>query len=86
MTKSEQLWELLRPYIKEHPLKKDTVLEEDVEGLIDFAEGFGVEDELIRYVQDHPNDDFWSFLTVIPRGLAPNDDGEGIIFDDEDEE
>lgn len=44
----DELWEVLRPFIKEHPLKKDTVLEEDVEMLIGEAIAFHMEKELLK--------------------------------------
>lgn len=69
---SDELRILLRPFIKEHPLKKDTVLDEDVENLIDFAQAFGVENELLETVKANPNGVFWDFLNVIPEGLAPD--------------
>lgn len=53
-----------------------------VEGLIAFAEAFGVEDKLIAFIQDNPNGPFWKYLDVFPDGLAPGDDGEGILADD----
>ena len=53
-----------------------------MEGLIAFAEAFGVEDKLIEFIQDNPNGPFWKYLDVIPDGLAPGDDGEGILADD----
>ena len=53
---SDELRLLLRPFIKEHSQKKDTVLEEDVESLIGFAEAFHVEENLLQEVKAHPNE------------------------------
>ena len=79
-----ELRNLLRPFVKEHPLKKDTVLQEDVEDLIDFAQVFGVEKELLETVKSNPNGVFWDFLRVIPEGLAPGDDGDDLLTGEED--
>ena len=59
----DELWEALRPFIKEHSLKKDTVLEEDVEMLIGSAVAFHVEDRLLDEVRAHPDSVFWMIST-----------------------
>lgn len=81
--KEKQLKELLSPFIKEHPLKKDTVYEEDVDDLIHVALAFGVEDDLLEEVKKHPDGVFWDFLHVIPEGVPP---GQEDILEDDDEE
>ncbi len=82
-SKVAQLKELLTPFIKEHRLKKDTVYEEDVDGLIDDAVAFGVEDDLLEEVKKHPDGVFWDFLDVIPEGVPPGQ--EDILEDDEED-
>ncbi len=77
-----ELRQILQPFIKEHPLKKDTVLDEDVEGLISFAQAFGVEREVLGYVKEHPEGPFWDFFTPIPPGVPP---GQEDILEDDDE-
>ena len=79
----EDLKELLRPFIKEHPLKKDTVYEEDVDDLIDFAVAFHVEEELLEKVKSNPDGEFWEFFRVIPEGVPP---GQEYILEDMDDE
>lgn len=79
----EELRDLLRPFIKEHPLKKDTVLEEDVEMLISGAVAFHVEEKLLSKVKANPNGVFWDFFSVIPEGVPPGQ--EDILEDDEGE-
>lgn len=79
----EELWKLLRPFIKEHPKKKDTVLEEDVEMLIGGAVAFHVENELLTEVKKHPDGVFWDFLHVIPNGVPP---GQEYLLEDLDED
>lgn len=76
----DELWEVLRPFIKEHPLKKDTVSEEAVEMLIDSAVAFRVEDRLLAEVKAHPDGVFWKFLEIIPNGVPPGQ--EDILEDD----
>ena len=80
---SDELRLLLKPFIKEHPQKKDTVLEEDVESLIGFAEAFHVEENLLQEVKAHPNGVFWDFLRCIPKGVPPGQ--EDILEDDEED-
>ena len=79
----DELWEALRPFIKEHSLKKDTVLEEDVEMLIGSAVAFHVEDRLLDEVRAHPDSVFWDFLSTSPEGVPPGQ--EDILEDDEDD-
>ena len=79
----DELWELLSPFIKEHPLKRDTVLEEDVEMLISSAVAFHVEDRLLDDVKAHSDGVFWDFLKVIPDGVPPGQ--EDILEDDGDD-
>lgn len=76
----DELWRLLRPFIKEHPMKKDTVQEDDIEMLISGAVAFHVEDELLSMVRANPNGVFWDFGMVIPEGVPP---GQEDILDDE---
>lgn len=79
----DELWKALRPFIKEHPLKRDTVLEEDVEMLIGSAIAFHVEDKLLDEVKTHPDSVFWDFLRIIPNGVPPGQ--EDILEDDEED-
>ena len=71
----------MRPFIQEHPQKKDTVFEEDVESLIGFAEAFHVEKELLEEVKANPDGNFWDFGKCIPEGVPPGQ--EDILEDDE---
>lgn len=80
---TDELRKLLQPFIKEHPMKKDTVYEEDVEDLIDFAQAFQVEKELLETVKANPDGVFWDFFRVIPKGVPP---GQEDILDDWDDE
>ena len=64
-------------------MKKDTVLEEDVEMLIGSAVAFHVEDRLLDEVRAHPDSVFWDFLRTIPEGVPPGQ--EDILEDDEDD-
>ncbi len=76
----DELEELLRAFIREHPLKKDTVREEDVDSLLGFAKAFHVEDQLLETVKSNPGGVFWDFLKVIPEGVPPGQ--EDILEDD----
>lgn len=83
----DELRVLLRPFVKEHPLKKDTVLQEDVEALIHGAVAFEVADKLLVHVKENPNAVFWDFLKMmdddIPEDqLVPH--GQEDILDDDD--
>lgn len=79
----DELWEALRPFIKTCPLKRDTVLEEDVELLISGAVAFHVEDGLLAKVKANPNGSFWDFGNVIPEGVPPGQ--EELLADDEED-
>lgn len=79
----QELRTLLQPFIKEHPLKKDTVYQEDVDDLIDFAEAFHVEEKLLETVKANPDGVFWDFLRVIPEGVPP---GQEYLLGDEDDD
>ncbi len=79
----DELKELLRPFVREHPLKKDTVREEDVESLLGFAKAFHVEDQLLEAVKSNPGGVFWDFLKVIPEGVPPGQ--EELLEDDEED-
>lgn len=79
----DRLWNALRPFIKEHPLKKDSVYEEDVEMLISGAVAFHKEEELLAEVNAHPDGVFWDFSNILPNGVPPGQ--EDILLDDEDE-
>lgn len=75
MTKTEQLREALRPYIKENENPQYTVIEGDVESLIELTEYFGYEDIMLQHIKDHPEERFWEFFHVLP--FKP---GETIFF------
>lgn len=82
-TTVDELRKRLHPFVKEHPQKKDTVYEEDVESLIGFAVAFHVEDKLLDEVKTHPDSVFWDFLRIIPNGVPPGQ--EDILEDDEED-
>ena len=79
----DELREILRPFIKEQPLKKDSVYEEDMEMLISEAKAFQVEEKLLEEIKAHPDWDFWSFGACIPQGVPAGP--EDILEDDEDD-
>lgn len=81
--KNKELYSLLMPYVHEAEKKKDSVTEENVEDLVLLADGYGVVEEIIDYVKEHSEDNFWSFLRLIPEGLAPGDDGADLLDDDD---
>ena len=56
--------------------------------LLDGPEAYQNEDEMLKYVEDHPDAtldnlmDYWDSIT--PDGLPPGDDGADLLDDDED--
>ncbi len=81
---SEKLKELLMPYLNENPpLKKDTVLKEDVDGIIEDAFDFQVENELLKALQEKRYNTFWEYGALIPKGVPPGQ--EDILEDDEED-
>ena len=79
----DELREGLRPFIKEQPLKKDSVYEDDVEMLISEARAFQVEEKLLEEIKAHPDWDFWSFGAWFPQGVPPGQ--EELLEDDEED-
>lgn len=75
----DELWDALRPFIKEHPMKKDTVQKKDVKLLISEAVAFHCEDELLAQVRGNPDGVFWDFRMT--HGAVPP--GQEDILDDE---
>lgn len=65
----DELREFLRPFVREHPLKKDSVYEEDVEMLIHSACIQGIGQDIIDYGTAHPEAPFWDFLKLEKPGL-----------------
>ena len=53
--KEERLRDILSPLIREESSRIDSFLEDDMEGYIKGAIAFRIEDDVIRYVQAHPN-------------------------------
>lgn len=62
----EKLRAFLMPYIGQGVLKKDKVLEEDVDSLVRFAGNDHVEQEIIDYGTAHPEVPFWDLFKLIP--------------------
>jgi hypothetical protein len=86
----QELYRLLRPYIKEHPQKKDSVYEEDVDGVIKDAVDFLVADKFLARIKAHPELPFWKLYGQmvtedIPEGMLTPPGQEYILDDDEDD-
>lgn len=65
----ERLREFLSGYIGQGELKKDKVLQEDVDMLVRSALYDHIEQEIIDYGTANPNAPFWDFLKLIKPGL-----------------
>ena len=61
----EKLQEFLAKYIGPGKEKKDRVLQEDVDMLVQTAVEFRFEQEIIDYGTAHPDASFWDFLDVV---------------------
>lgn len=79
-----ELREFLSRYIGQGELKKDKVLQEDVDMLIFSALGDHVEQEIIDYGTAHPDAPFWDFLNFIKPGLKDLTQEELLADDEED--
>lgn len=79
----EKLRALLSRYIGQGELKKDKVLQEDVDMLIDVALLQHIEQEIIDYSIAYPDAPFWDFLNFIKPGLYGVTQEE-LLADDED--
>ena len=61
----EKLQEFLSGYIGPGKEKKDRVLQEDIDMLVQTAVDFHFEQEIIDYGTAHPDASFWDFLDVV---------------------
>ena len=60
----KKLRDFLQQYVGRGELKKDYVLQEDVDAMVDTATQFHIEQDIIDYGTDHPDAPFWDFLNV----------------------
>ena len=76
--------EFLRRYVGQGELKKDHVLQEHVDMLVEEALDDHIEQEIIDYGTAHPEAPFWDFLNFIKPGLKGVTQEELLADDDED--
>lgn len=69
-------------YVGQGELKKDKVLQEDVDMLVISALYDHIEQEIIDYGTSHPEAPFWDFLKLIKPGLIGVTQEE-LLSDDE---
>ncbi len=87
-TKGEELRWALAHFVREEPRRIDSFLPEDIEPFARGVEAFHFEDEMIRYLQSHPNattQEFGRFFDDNTPPLPPGDDGADLLeeYDDE---
>lgn len=80
----EKLRKFLKKYVGQGELKKDKVLQEDVDMLIAEAVYDHIEQDIIDYGTAHPQAPFWDFLSFIKPGLKGVTQEE-LLADDEDD-
>ena len=80
----KRLREFLRRYVGQGELKKDNVLQEHVDMLVEEALDDHIEQEIIDYGTAHPEAPFWDFLNFIKPGLKGVTQEELLADDDED--
>lgn len=80
----KRLREFLRRYVGQGELKKDYVLQEHVDMLVEEALDDHIEQEIIDYGTAHPEAPFWDFLNFIKPGLKGVTQEELLADDDED--
>jgi len=80
----EKLREFFESYVGQGELKKDKVLQEDVDMLVDSAVYDHIEQEIIDYGTAHPKAPFWDFLRLLKPGLKGITQEE-LLADDEDD-
>lgn len=81
---------LLRPYIGEAGRKKDSVYEEDVEGVIRDAVAFQAADKFLMRIKASPSASFWDLYGQmieydVPEDMLAPPGQEYILDNDEDE-
>lgn len=65
----EELRAFLAPYLGTGILKKDKVLQEDIDLLVHNAIRDQIEQDIINYGTENPDAPFWDFLKFIKPGL-----------------
>lgn len=79
----ERLRTFLSKYVGQGDMKKDKVLQDDVDMLVHSALYDHIEQEIIDYGTAHPDAPFWDFLNLIKPGLKGVTQEE-LLEDDED--
>ena len=76
----EELYQRLRH------LLTDEEARQDIEDLADFCYGYLFTNEMVAYIESHPDADrkeLWRYFDeTVPDGLAPGDDGLDLLEDD----
>lgn len=80
----EKLRAFLSGYIGQGEQKKDIVLPEDVDMLVEEAVDDHIEQEIINYGTANPDAPFWDFLQFIKPGLKGVTQEELLAEDEED--
>ncbi len=68
----KELRKFLARYLGQGELKKDHVQQDDIDGLVVFAVDYGIEQEIIDYGTDHPDEPFWNLLKLLDGHTGPH--------------
>lgn len=82
----KELREFLARYIGQGKLKKDRVDQEAIDGLVLFAVDYGIEQEIIDYGTEHPDEPFWNLLKLLDGHTGPHSMTQEEIDAEPDEE
>lgn len=68
----EKLRAFLQRYIGQGELKKNYVQQDDIDGLVVFAVDYGIEQEIIDYGTERPDEPFWNLLYLLDGHTGPH--------------
>ena len=82
----EELSKFLSRYLGQGELKKDYVQQDDIGMLVFAAVDYGIEQEIIDYGTEHPDEPFWNLLLLLDGHTGPHSMTQEEIDAEPDEE
>lgn len=68
----EELRKFLSRYLGQGELKKDHVQQDDIDMLMFSVVDYGIEQEIIDYGTEHPEEPFWNLLKLLDGHTGPH--------------
>ncbi len=76
MNKTDILRDMLRRFVNQSENKLDLVTEAEADGVCAGAVAFGVVEDMIAFLENHPGCKFSDAFAILPDGVAPGADDE----------